>query len=255
MTLVFIALGHQLQADAAASFMRAIADGAPSDLTSTWRDPIRQEFLRKQYLAGVPGYNFALPPDESLHCKGLAIDVPGSATDTRTAKGWWTSYGKSYGFYPVANEDWHFEYRQHLDTKRPSPSKEDDMPNTRYGNRDKNQKLTRDRWNTLKVTDKNGVSVAFASVFDTNVTVALNAPAGAQLRMRFYKFNYATAERGYTYDRESKQDTPTTQGSTLMFSTNFKGELGPDERLRVEVYTWHDDVEVTSAAYRTHEWN
>lgn len=255
MDLVTIVPGHQLQPDAAAAFARAVGDGAPPQVTSSWRDPAHQAFLRTQWLNRVPGYNFALPPDQSMHCKGLAIDVPGTATDTRTAKGWWTKHGKEYGFYPVANEDWHFEYRSHLDTKKPQRSKENDMPNTRYGNRTIDRRLVKDRWNTLPFTDKNGVSVAFGSVFDTNITVALKAPAGAQVRTRFYKMNYRTGKRGYTYDRESKVDSPITTGNTMMFSLNFKGELGPDERLRVETYTWDDEVSLTSSAYRTHEWN
>lgn len=252
-TIVSIGNGHRLEAGAAASYQRARAAGAPAGLTSTYRSWERQAFLRRQWEARVPGYNFALRPQDSFHVKGLAIDVPGNVNDTRTARGWFRRYGKAYGWYPVTNEEWHFEYRSHLDTKKPK-KKDNDMPNLRFGNRKKVQNFTKNRWTTVQVTDNNGVSTAFGSVFDTNITIHFQAPTGTQVRGRFYKMNYKTGKRGYTYDGESKVDSPKTTGNTMMFSTNFKGELGPDERLRFEIYTWNDNVRATGAAYRTHEW-
>lgn len=129
------------------------------------------------------------------------------------------------------------------------------MPRFRFGNRNREFNLVPNRWNTIPVTDANGVSVAFgADIFDAQVVMAFHAPEGTQVRGRFYKMNYRTGQRGYTYDRESKVDSPITKGNTMMFVTNFKGNLGPDERLRFEVYTWNNGVKTTSSAYRTLEW-
>lgn len=251
MDLKTITAGHQLRADAAAAFARAVAAGAPPQVTSSWRDPVRQAFLREQWLKRVPGFNFALPPEQSKHCQGLAIDVPGTVTNARTAKGWWTKNGTRFGFYGVANEDWHFEYRP---TQDPSiPTKKEARIMRRYGNRTARQPLTPDRWNTIKVTDKGGVSVAFgAKHWDTDLVAHVNAATGTQLRVRFYKMDYATGKRTYTYE-ESKIDTPATQGSTMMFLARFKGECKPTERVRVEVYTWNAGVTITRAGYRTDE--
>lgn len=251
MDLVTIIAGHLLRADAAAAFQRALDAGAPPQVTSSWRDPVYQQRLRDGWEQRLPGYNFALRPEDSQHCKGLAIDVPGTASNTKTAKGWWTKNGSRFGFYGVTNEDWHFEYRPHQDSS--IPTKKEARKMRRYGNRNAKQALTANRWNTIKVTDKGGVSVAFgAKYWDTDVNVHVEAHEGVQLRVRFYKIDYSTGKRTYTYE-ESKIDTPATKGKTLTFPARAKGECKPNERVRVEVYTWNTGVAITRAGYRTDE--
>lgn len=253
MDLAPITAGLRLRADAAAAFWRAVAAGAPRQVTSAWRDPARQQYLRDQYLARVPGFNFALPPEQSKHCAGLAIDVPGTAGDPATAKGWWTKNGRRFGFYGVSNEDWHFEYRKDQDPSLPREKDNEIM--RRYGNRRTPQQLTPHRWTTVQVTDKNGVSTAFgAKHFDTDLVLQVNAPEGTQLRLRFYKLDYSTGKRTYTYDGESKIDTPISKGKTMMALARLKGECRPNERVRAEVYTWNTGVTLTAASYRTDEY-
>lgn len=96
----------RLRSDAAADYQRALNDGAPDLVTSSYRDWSRQMELYKGWLAKKPGYNFALHPDKSDHCKGIAIDVYG------VAKAWWRANGAKYGFhFTDKTEDWHIAYR------------------------------------------------------------------------------------------------------------------------------------------------
>lgn len=206
------------------------------------------------------GVSVSVPgSSKSRHEKGLALDIATASA----AQAWLLKYGASHGWHrplwdAFKQEPWHWEYRAKYDKKpKPTPQpKEEDMPSLRYGNRTKSQKLVKDRWTTVKVTDKGGVSTAFgAKVFDTDLILGLKAPTDTQIRVRAYKMNYKTGKRGYTYDRESKTDSPKTTGSTLHFLARAKGECSANERIRFEAYTWNDNVMITSASYRTSEWN
>jgi hypothetical protein len=67
--------------------------------------------LYQGWIKRLPGYNFALHPAKSDHCKGLAIDLRGAE-----AKGWFRAHGASYGWiFTDKSEDWHIAYRSGYD--------------------------------------------------------------------------------------------------------------------------------------------
>jgi hypothetical protein len=113
-----------LAAAAAAAYGRALTAGAPDSVTSSYRDPADQMDLYNGWIRRLPGYNFALHPSKSEHCKGLAIDLRGVK-----AKTWFRVYGRAYGWlFTDASEDWHIAYRpqydQHINDRpaaRPAP--------------------------------------------------------------------------------------------------------------------------------------
>ncbi|PJI93400.1 peptidoglycan-binding protein [Luteimicrobium subarcticum] len=97
--------GHQLQRDAAAAFRRAEqAAGRDLPITSAYRTAADQRYLYDGYVAHRSGFNFALPPSRSNHCKGIAIDV------ARGGRTWLARHGREYGWQRDANEGWHFNY-------------------------------------------------------------------------------------------------------------------------------------------------
>jgi hypothetical protein len=237
MLLITVAPNKQLSVPTGLAYNRAVAAGAPPHITSAWRDPVYQAYLRAQYLAGVPGFNFALAPDESKHCLGLAIDVPGKIGDTSTAKGWFAAHGEKFGFFPVANEDWHFEYRENQDPSKPNP-KEDEMPGRNWFGRTVDQPLVAGKWTTVKINDKGDISVAIGNKAVTaNVWVDVrDMPIGAQVQMRFY---IVDVKSGKTKRVNTLQRTLTeyigTAGSTFLRGGVITG-LKPTERLRAEVW-------------------
>jgi len=116
----------QLEVHAAASNERmSAAHGSPIAITSAYRTRAQQGTLYSGWVNHFPGYNFALPPDESKHVEGLAIDTPDHA--------WVKAHGEPFGWFGVTGEDWHFEYRidrdQHIPTNLPPTliPKDDDM--------------------------------------------------------------------------------------------------------------------------------
>jgi hypothetical protein len=106
----------RLDAPAAASLGRAIAAGCPVDITSTYRDPAEQQRLYDGWCARKPGFNFALPPSQSHHCMGIAVDADGAM------QAWLVTHGAAYGWIRDKNEPWHFDYVTTRDTHQ-----EDDM--------------------------------------------------------------------------------------------------------------------------------
>lgn len=100
-----------LDAPAAAAYARALAAGAPNSVTSSYRDPAAQLALYQAWVRRLPGYNFALHPSKSDHCKGLAIDLAGVK-----AKTWFRVHGREYGWlFTDGTEDWHIAYRPAYD--------------------------------------------------------------------------------------------------------------------------------------------
>jgi len=112
MTLSFITLTNRLRSDAAASYKRMRAQGLPAGITSAYRSAEAQQVLRNKYIAylnGGPYANFALPPSQSNHVKGIAIDVP------MGSEGWLKEHGAHNGWTEDANEHWHFNYNPNHD--------------------------------------------------------------------------------------------------------------------------------------------
>jgi zinc D-Ala-D-Ala carboxypeptidase len=103
---------------------RAVAfwrDGQLIGLTSGYRDPAEQhriftEEVRRTGSASA-ARRLVLPPEESRHVRGLALDV-------RPAEGarWLGQHGGRYRLYRIYdNEWWHFEYRAVEPVRLPSP--------------------------------------------------------------------------------------------------------------------------------------
>ena len=87
------------------------------DINSAWRDPQEQERFYSAYRAYVNGNGpwapIALPPEQSVHCKGEAIDTDdNNAAMTRILNdnGWFHTVFRN----GVLVEPWHYEY----DSKR-----------------------------------------------------------------------------------------------------------------------------------------
>lgn len=130
-----------LDAPVVTDYLAALKAGCPIGITSAGRDWAAQQRLRDRWLAYeayklyqqgygpyapyAPYANFALPPEDSMHCLGRALDLPGRVGDKSTPRGWMRAHGKQFGFTPVANEDWHFDH--HSTTAVTAPL-EDDMP-------------------------------------------------------------------------------------------------------------------------------
>ncbi|RZQ62490.1 D-alanyl-D-alanine carboxypeptidase family protein [Amycolatopsis suaedae] len=86
-------------------------DGQLVGVTSGYRDPARQLSLYRREVgrAGSPcaARSRVLPPDESAHVRGLAVDVR-----PREGALWLERHGAALGLYRIYdNEWWHFEYR------------------------------------------------------------------------------------------------------------------------------------------------
>ena len=86
-------------------------DGQLIGLTSGYRDAVcqHQMFVQEVWRTGsvAAARTRVLPPEESAHVGGVAMDV----RPTEGAR-WLEAHGWRYGLYrPYDNEWWHFEYR------------------------------------------------------------------------------------------------------------------------------------------------
>jgi hypothetical protein len=127
-TALVRAAGALLDAPAAAAYGRTLAAGAPDSVTSSYRDPDEQMELFQGWLRRLPGYNFALHPSKSDHCRGLALDLRGVK-----AKTWFRVHGRPYGWlFTDGSEDWHVAYRPqhdtHVDDRPPAPAAPPTIP-------------------------------------------------------------------------------------------------------------------------------
>jgi hypothetical protein len=115
-----------LDAPAAASYDRMLADGCPTGgITDAGRTNAEQWEMWRLYLAGKLKATAAYP-GTSKHETGRALDLTGAAL------AWVRAHGVDYGWIrdAVRNEPWHCEYMSAWDTKgkTPTPAQEDDMP-------------------------------------------------------------------------------------------------------------------------------
>lgn len=126
-------VGHgrgRLSPDAAASLWRIDAQlGRPCRTNSLWRDPVLQAQLRAAWLAyaaWVGGYGpwapvapYALPPDQSVHCEGDAMDTneyADPAVDALLIDNGWIRTALGRG------EPWHRDRIAALDKHRGGPA-------------------------------------------------------------------------------------------------------------------------------------
>lgn len=117
---------HWLDQGAATSLSRMAAQGMPVVITEAYRDGETQAARYRTYLAGG---NFALPPGQSMHERGLAVDfkAPSSA--------WLLTHGSEHGWRCTNQaEPWHWEYDpdrdQHRLTPTPAPTQKRRPPMT-----------------------------------------------------------------------------------------------------------------------------
>jgi LAS superfamily LD-carboxypeptidase LdcB len=92
-----------------AAIYAAGQDGVQLDVNSGYRTPQHQEELYRQAIAtygsAQAAHAWVLPPDESDHVKGEAVDVEPAA-----GIAWLEQHGVHFGLCrKYANEDWHFE--------------------------------------------------------------------------------------------------------------------------------------------------
>ncbi|MGI9609067.1 MAG: M15 family metallopeptidase [Acidimicrobiia bacterium] len=94
--------------------MRAAAakDGVELKAIDTYRTWESQERAHKAHLAGEKKAN-VLPPGTSRHGAGLAVDVTNGHIVNRNDPEWqWLdANGRSFGWHPISNETWHWEFR------------------------------------------------------------------------------------------------------------------------------------------------
>jgi hypothetical protein len=115
--IVTIRPGVAFEPAAAASWRRMEkAAGRPIDVNSSYRDWNQQYILWWNYTHHIPGSPFALHPDKSMHCKGLAVDSDDQALLRALVRHGWrqTALG--------IDEPWHFDYFRSLDERAHEPA-------------------------------------------------------------------------------------------------------------------------------------
>lgn len=90
----------------------AAADGIILWVVDAYRSREQQADAYRAFLAGDKQAN-VLPPGESEHGNGLAVDITNGKLigpgDREWA--WLTANAARFGWYPIANEPWHWEFR------------------------------------------------------------------------------------------------------------------------------------------------
>jgi len=90
----------------------AAADGVDLRLIGAYRTYESQARAHQAYLEGRKGAP-VLPPGESEHGLGLAVDVTNGHTvgPGDPEWGWLQVHARDYGWYPIRSESWHWEFR------------------------------------------------------------------------------------------------------------------------------------------------
>ncbi len=90
----------------------AAQDGIDLYAVDTYRSYDVQAHAHGEYLAGRKDA-YVAPPGHSEHGYGLAVDITnGSLVGPGDAEWhWMTQNGARFGWHPISNESWHWEYR------------------------------------------------------------------------------------------------------------------------------------------------
>ena len=90
----------------------AAADGIDLRAIDSYRSWDVQEAAYQAHLRGEKTAN-VLPPGRSEHGNGLAVDVSnGNLVGVGDREyTWLRTHGAQYGWYPISNESWHWEFR------------------------------------------------------------------------------------------------------------------------------------------------
>ena len=102
-------LDPRLSAAVEKAMADARADGVELTITSGWRSARHQQELLdaavKRYGSRAKAEEWVLPPNQSAHVRGRAVDMGPAAGNT-----WLERHGRKYGLCRrYANESWHFE--------------------------------------------------------------------------------------------------------------------------------------------------
>jgi D-alanyl-D-alanine carboxypeptidase len=90
----------------------AAADGVDLQAIDTYRSYEVQEGAYQAHLRGEKAAN-VLPPGESEHGNGLAVDITNGhlvGVGDREYT-WLRTHAAQYGWFPISNESWHWEFR------------------------------------------------------------------------------------------------------------------------------------------------
>jgi LAS superfamily LD-carboxypeptidase LdcB len=114
-------LDPELQRRFDAAQAAAAAEGVALTITSGWRSVAEQQAIIDQtvdqYGTAQEAHRWVLPPEQSAHVQGLAIDVGPTAGAL-----WLGEHGTEYGLCRTyANEAWHFEPLPDGNTTCPEP--------------------------------------------------------------------------------------------------------------------------------------
>ena len=90
----------------------AAADGIDLKAIDTYRSWESQDHAHKAHQRGEKKAN-VLPPGTSRHGAGLAVDITNGSIIDRSDREWqWLQVnGPSFGWHPISNEAWHWEFR------------------------------------------------------------------------------------------------------------------------------------------------
>jgi len=90
----------------------AAAEGINLQAIDTYRSWESQNNAYQAHLRGEKAAN-VLPPGRSQHGNGLAVDLTnGHLVGVGDAEyAWMRTHGAQYGWYPISNESWHWEFR------------------------------------------------------------------------------------------------------------------------------------------------
>ena len=90
----------------------AQADGVDLRFVDSYRNWDVQNAARQRYLSGEKAES-VLPAGSSQHGLGLAVDLTdgGLIGPGDPEWRWMQTNGASYGWFPISNESWHWEYR------------------------------------------------------------------------------------------------------------------------------------------------
>lgn len=91
---------------------KAAAEGINLQAVDSYRDWATQDRAHREYLAGNKPAN-VLPAGHSQHGNGLAVDVTNGSIIGRDDPEWhWLqANARRFGWYPISNETWHWEFR------------------------------------------------------------------------------------------------------------------------------------------------
>ena len=90
----------------------AAADGIDLQATDFYRSWESQNNAYEKHLRGEKHAN-VLPPGTSEHGVGLAVDITNGHIIGRNDPeyAWMRANGAAFGWYPISNETWHWEFR------------------------------------------------------------------------------------------------------------------------------------------------